>query len=179
MTDQNINNEHPRNREEHSRPRGGRGRGRSGHNDFNKFLETEFTPLLAAAISNFAPFDGPGLSVFDFNPNSFTPISEIYHEGNDVLIRVELAGFNAEDISVELENGKIAISGEKRDEFSSEDRVRKLNEVRYGKFRRIYPVTQRVSGDDISAEYKNGVLIVRVTDALKKDDGIKITVSSD
>lgn len=142
-----------------------------------KQLTDEFPTLLAHAVSTFAPMEGPGLSVFDFNPHTFTPVSETLHEGEDFVVRLELPGVALEDLTVELVDNRVVVSGEKR-EVREEAQQVKLREIRYGKFKRVYPVPTRTTADSVEADFKDGVLTVRVKQAFKKSEGIKINVNN-
>lgn len=155
------------------RPSGSRPRRSS---DPFKFLGEDGPAFLAEILASFAPGDGPGLSAFDFNPDRFTPLSEILHEGNDVVVRLELPGVDPKNVSVMLTASRLVVSGEKTEEKREEGTTKKLREVRYGSFKRTYPMPTKVQAADISASYKDGVLSVRVKDALSQDEGIKINV---
>ncbi len=102
-------------------------------------------------------------------PGGFSPAAEITKDGDDAVIRLELAGVDVEkDVTVELNGGDLVIRGERRDEHASEDPTndgRTLREVRYGSFRRAFALPAHVTGDAVSASYDAGVLTVRVTGA--------------
>lgn len=134
--------------------------------------------LFNAILSSVAPEAGPGLSWFDFNPAGFTPLSETLHEGDDYLIRLEVPGISPEEIEVELNENRLIITGEKRAAELADGVTRKLTEVRYGSFKRVYPVPSRVEADSISATYEQGVLTVRVKDAFSTSEGVKINVEA-
>ncbi len=155
--------------------RGGRG-GRGSRPDFSQNLDRELQTVLGNVISMFAPEAGPGLSWFDFNPDAVTPASEIWHDGSDLVVRLELPGVTLDSISVELEGNRLVVSGEKKNEFASEDKERKLYEIRYGTFKRVYPVPTKVDASDVKASLSEGVLTIRVENALRKSEGIKIAV---
>ncbi|GFG71763.1 Hsp20/alpha crystallin family protein [Mycolicibacter senuensis] len=97
----------------------------------------------------------------------FRPAAEITKDGDDAVVRLELPGIDVEkDLTVELDDGRLVIRGERRDEHAETDPGndhRTLREVRYGAFRRSFAVPGHVTGDAISASYDAGVLSVRVT----------------
>lgn len=109
-------------------------------------------------------------------PAGFNPAAEIVRDGDDAVVRVELPGVDAaKDVNVEVEDGRLVIHGERRDELASEDgkeggAVRTLREVRYGSFRRSFALPEHVTGDDVTASYDAGVLAVRVAGAHKKPE---------
>lgn len=96
----------------------------------------------------------------------FTPAAEINRDGDDVVVRLELPGLDAErDITVEVDHGHLVVRGERRDERSDEATGRFLREVRYGAFRRSFSLPEHVTGDDLTASYDAGVLTVRIAGA--------------
>jgi HSP20 family protein len=76
-----------------------------------------------------------------------------------VRITAELPGLDEKDISLEIANGVLSISGEKKTE--SEDKARRFSERYYGRFERRIPM-QDVEEDKAIAAIKNGVLTITV-----------------
>ncbi|MGH3578992.1 MAG: Hsp20/alpha crystallin family protein, partial [Mycobacterium sp.] len=97
------------------------------------------------------------------------------------VVRLELPGVDVEkDVNVELENGRLVIHGERRDEKASEDPAkdgRTLREVRYGSFRRSFQLPGHITGDAISAAYDAGVLTVRVAGAYAGTQAQRIAIT--
>lgn len=77
-------------------------------------------------------------------------------------IDLELPGLNAEDVNVELHDGKLTISGERKTEEQSEDRRWHRVEHVYGKFQRELKLGTPVDEENVSANFKNGVLSVMI-----------------
>lgn len=112
-----------------------------------------------------------------------SPAVEITQDGDDAVVRVDLPGVDVEkDVTVEVENGRLVIHGERRDERSeehSEDgRVRRMSEVRYGSFRRSFALPSHVTGDAVSATYDAGVLTVRVAGAHRNAQARRIAIEA-
>lgn len=96
----------------------------------------------------------------------FRPAAEVVSDGEDALVRLELPGIDPDkDVTVEVENGTLVVKGERRDERSDEGNGRRLREVRYGSFRRAFSLPSHVTDADLSADYKAGVLTVKVAGA--------------
>lgn len=54
----------------------------------------------------------------------FVPPVELVRDGEDVVVRLELPGVDVErDLSIEVERGKLVISGERRDSHSEQSGV--------------------------------------------------------
>jgi HSP20 family protein len=85
------------------------------------------------------------------------PNIEVSQTDKDVKVTAELPGLEDKDVQVELSNGVLAISGEKKTE--TEDKDRQYSERYFGRFERRIPVDD-VDEDKVNALFKNGVLTV-------------------
>ena len=94
---------------------------------------------------------------------TWAPPVDIYENGNhELVLRAELPDMSREDIDLTVDSGTLTIKGEKK--FSSEvseDQFHRL-ERRYGTFTRSFSLPQTVDAAKVSADYKNGVLTVRL-----------------
>jgi HSP20 family protein len=109
----------------------------------------------------------------------FTPAADIVKDGDDAVVRLELAGVDVDkDVTVELDGGRLVIRGERRDEHAEQKDGRTLHEVRYGSFRRSFKLPAHVTSDAISASYDKGVLSVRVAGVYKGAEAQRIAIES-
>ena len=93
----------------------------------------------------------------------FVPAVEVVREGEDVIVRLELPGVDPErDVAIEVERGKLVISGERRDTRAEEQEGVLVRELRYGQFRREFALPPGVSPEQVEATYDAGLLDVRV-----------------
>lgn len=114
------------------------------------------------------PQNGFADELFKALPAGFIPAAEAIKDGDDAVIRVELPGVDVQqDVNVEVEDGRLVIHGERRDERADDTDGRTLREVRYGSFRRSFALPEHVTGEQITASYDAGVLTVRVAGAHK------------
>ena len=85
--------------------------------------------------------------------------TDIRDEGDHFLLEADLPGFNKEDIHVDLDEGSLTISAERRSDFEQKDK--KGNYVRceraYGAYARSFD-TAGIDVEHITAAYKDGVL---------------------
>jgi HSP20 family protein len=91
-----------------------------------------------------------------------TPEADVVESENEIRVLVELAGMSGEDIDLDLENNVLTISGEKKEEHEKEQDTWHLSERRYGKFSRSFVLPRDVESDRIEAEFRNGILDVRI-----------------
>ena len=100
----------------------------------------------------------------------FVPAVEMRADGADVLITLELPGVDVgKDIDIEVAEGRLTISGERRDRSEERDDAGKVlvRELRYGSFRRDFALPDGVTAEQVEASYDQGLLQVRVRDVSK------------
>ena len=106
----------------------------------------------------------------------FSPRIDISENEKQFLIDVALPGVNKDDIDVNLENGRLTISGERK--FESEDKGKQYHRVEshYGSFTRTFQLPDNVDDNSISASYKDGILEISIDkseEKLKKQIKVK------
>jgi HSP20 family protein len=92
---------------------------------------------------------------------AWVPTTDIFAEGDDLVIRCELAGVHREDIDIELTGDTLTISGERRSELSEEVHFY-TRERSFGHFRRSMNLPEGIDASDISADFQDGMLQVTV-----------------
>lgn len=93
----------------------------------------------------------------------WAPAVDIYEtERHDVVLQAELPGMSRGDIDVTVEHQTLTIKGTRpADSDVPEDRYRRV-ERRVGSFSRSFTLPSTVDAGKVSAEYKNGVLTVKL-----------------
>jgi HSP20 family protein len=94
---------------------------------------------------------------------NWVPAVDIHEtEHHDLVVRAELPGMNREDIEVVVENSTLVLKGEKKlDTEVKEEHYRRIERT-YGTFHRSFTLPNTVDASRISAEFKNGVLTVKL-----------------
>ena len=111
------------------------------------------------AIVRWDPFRDFGFATVD----NWMPPVDIYQNGeHELVLKAEIPGMNREDLDVTVENFVLTIKGEKK--FAAEVKEEQYHHVerRYGSFSRSFSLPQTVDASKVAAEYKDGVLTVRV-----------------
>jgi HSP20 family protein len=94
---------------------------------------------------------------------NWVPPVDIYETpGHDLVIKVELPDVNREDVEVTVENNTITIKGNKNFPGDVKEEQFRRVERRYGSFVRSFTLPNTVDAAKVSAEYKNGVLTVKL-----------------
>jgi len=107
-------------------------------------------------------FDNPSRS-----ERGWTPSVNVSETKDGLQLTAELPGLSQEDVSIELEDNVLTISGEKTEQVvEGEDERRYLVwERNYGAFRRTFSLSRAINSDDIVATFENGVLTVNLPKA--------------
>jgi HSP20 family protein len=92
--------------------------------------------------------------------HAWTPSVDIYEDPNEVLISVELPGVEEKEIKLDVEDGTLTISGERK--LEKEDRKDGYHRVEryYGSFSRGFTLPPYVDQEKIAARLDKGVLKV-------------------
>ncbi|MFB6310008.1 MAG: Hsp20/alpha crystallin family protein [Salinirussus sp.] len=77
---------------------------------------------------------------------------ELYEEEDEFVLSVELPGFDPEEIAVSWDDGVLNIAAEQEDERRSQRKT----------YHRRFRFPKNVEDEDITAEYTNGILEVRL-----------------
>jgi HSP20 family protein len=109
---------------------------------------------------------------------SWAPAVDIFETENELVVKADLPDVQEKDIDVRVENNTLTIRGERK--FNNE--VHEDNYLRveraYGTFTRSFSLPHTVNTEGIHAEYRNGVLSVRLPKREEtKPKQIKISVS--
>jgi HSP20 family protein len=97
-----------------------------------------------------------------FVADEFAPSVDIYEEDGSVVMKAELPGMKKDDISVDITDSTITISGEKKGEEKVEDKNFYRHERFYGSFVRSFDIPTDIKADEVKAKFHNGILEVRL-----------------
>jgi HSP20 family protein len=94
---------------------------------------------------------------------NWIPPVDIYEtESHDLVVKAELPDMAREDIEVKVENNTLILRGTKKlPEGIKDEHVRRI-ERSYGAFHRAFTLPNTVDATKVSADYKNGVLTVKL-----------------
>ncbi len=83
---------------------------------------------------------------------------DVVEKENAFVVQASLPGVHPDDIDVTFNNNVLTIKGELRSEEEKEETRYHLRERRYGLFSRSITLPRGIDGENIAAEYKDGVL---------------------
>lgn len=91
--------------------------------------------------------------------NSFATVPVNIHETKEGYhVELNAPGRNKEDFKVNLENGLLTISYEKKEEAENKDYKTIRKEFSYRSFKRSFSLDDKINAAGIQAKYENGVL---------------------
>jgi HSP20 family protein len=98
------------------------------------------------------------------NKNIFKSIPAVNISETNDKFAVELAvpGLDKNDFKLQVENGVLSISAEKKTETKDENTKFTRKEFSYSSFSRSFTLPEHVQHDAITAEYTNGVLTLSI-----------------
>ena len=108
---------------------------------------------------------------------SFYPAVDIVSKDDTISLNVELPGVNKEDISVNIEDKILTIKGERKFENEEKKGTYYRRERAYGSFKRSFNLSDEIMTDEVSADYKDGVLTVTLKKDTAKEAVKQITVN--
>ena len=93
----------------------------------------------------------------------WTPAVDIFEtDSHDLVLRAELPGMTREDIDVTVENSTLVLKGTKKFNADVKDENYRRIERTYGTFHRSFTLPNSVDASKVTADYKNGVLTVKL-----------------
>jgi HSP20 family protein len=108
------------------------------------------------------PFRWPVFPARGWTRAGFIPVDE-YQEEGELVVRAELPGIDAEkDVELTVSDHSLHIEAERREEEKVKEKGYLRHEVRCGSFSRTLPLPEGVTEADIKANYKDGILEIRV-----------------
>ena len=137
-------------------------------------------------FTDFEPF--PGLKAFEESMNRlfaepangrpWIPPVDILETENELVVKADVPDVKFEDIKVNMENGTLTLSGERKFEKKTEKGGYHRLERSYGSFERSFTLPETVDAEHVKAGYSNGTLTVTLPKKeLAKPRQVKVEVS--
>jgi HSP20 family protein len=126
-------------------------------------LLRQMTSELDKALEGWPSFRWPAIGQFA-GPEAaaWSPRIDVFEKDSRLVTRVDLPGMKKEDVSVEVTDGHLALSGERRRESEEKKDNVYRTEREYGSFYRAVPLPDGVKLEDVKATFSDGVLEVSV-----------------
>ena len=116
---------------------------------FDNLVETQFPEVVKQV--GVKPYQG-----------SAYPKVNVYEYDDKIGIVAEIPGLNKKQLNVEVEEGILTISGDKHNTFENDGAKVLRKELKQSSFKRSFELGDLLDGDNISANFKDGVLSVSI-----------------
>lgn len=133
-------------------------------------IESQYPTTFSSMLDKFFN-DSIGQSV-----KQFTPAVDIAEENDQYDIQVSIPGMKKSDFNLEISDGRLTISGERKMEEKKEGKNFHSVETHYGSFSRSFYLPEDVEQGNISAKYEDGLLKVTLPKSEKKINKATIEV---
>jgi HSP20 family protein len=122
----------------------------------NRRMNTFFNPSVIDSIFNDV-LNGTGGEAA-----ARIPSTNILEDENKFTLELVAPGFEKEEITIDLEDSRLKISGEKKVEETETKKNYTRREFKSEKFSRSFTLPENVNSDEIKAEFKNGILFIEI-----------------
>ena len=95
-------------------------------------------------------------------PSEWSPLVDIAEDDKEYLVKAELPELKKEEAHVQVENGMLILSGERKFETKEKDKKYHRLERAYGRFARSFSLPDDAEAAKIRAEFNEGVLRVHL-----------------
>ena len=92
----------------------------------------------------------------------WVPAIDVIEDAGHLMLRADLPGMTEDDVEIEVKDGVLTISGERKAEEKKEDEGFYRVERAFGSFSRSLSLPEGIDADRVTAEFENGVLEVRI-----------------
>lgn len=115
----------------------------------------------------------------DAQVRPWTPAVDIFETENELVLKADVPDVDMKNIDIQLENGTLALKGERKFENDQKSKGFHRVERSYGTFARYFTLPDTVQVENVKADYKNGVLTVTLPKKeVAKPRQIKVEVSN-
>jgi HSP20 family protein len=90
------------------------------------------------------------------------PAVDMFEKDDHLVIKAELPGMEKKDISLDIKDGLLTLSGVRKHENEVKEENFYRREMAYGKFVRSFSLPADSDAEKITAEFQNGLLTIEV-----------------
>jgi HSP20 family protein len=107
-------------------------------------------------------FDDQELAEPRLNQFDYPSETEVFSKDDVLVYRVAMPGIDQKDVNLSVENNVLKITAERKQPSEVKEKDWYAKSFRYGHFEQSWTLPKAVNPDEVSAEFKNGVLEIRV-----------------
>jgi len=121
---------------------------------------------------------GKGLPPAEYKYASpFRATADLYETDREIIAKIDLPGANKESIKLEISGNQLQVKAENKSEREEKKKDSHLIERSYSGYFRSLSLPPYAKTEGITADYKDGVLTVRIPKGKKYEKGHKIKIN--
>lgn len=106
---------------------------------------------------------------------SVTPAADVYDTGTELVVELDVPGFDEKELAVDVTDHTLRISGTRASETATKEKALRLRERLEAHFERRFQLPVEADTEHVTAEYDKGVLTLHVPKlAAAKPHSVKI-----
>ena len=138
--------------------------------DMDDLLECFFKDTFDNRSLNISLFD-------DIQTTASFPKVNVSETDTDYTVDIAVAGFGKDDVRLEMKDDVLFISADKKEESESKDKNYIRKEISSRSFHRIVKFPCNVNTDKAEADYKDGIISVKIAKELEKDKDCRVPIT--
>ena len=143
--------------------------------DRDSFL-TPFDRMFDDIVGKQFPEINQQVGVNPFQGTAYPKVN-VYEYDTKIGVIAEIPGLDKKDLNIEVEDGVLTVSGDKSHGFDEGKAKVLRRELKHSSFKRQFTLGEQLDGDNISANFKDGILsieIPKIEPTLPKKNIVKI-----
>jgi len=128
--------------------------------DREQFL-TPFDKMFDQIINSQFPEIEKQIGVKPFQGTAYPKVN-VYEYDDKVGVIAEIPGLDKKDLKIEVEDGKLTISGDKHGTFDIKDAKVIRRELKQSSFKRQFELGDLLDGEKVKANFKDGLLSIEI-----------------
>ncbi len=135
-------------------------------------VDNGFDALVRRAFGDF------GSSLLGSETAGWAPALDARMDSGELHVRLELPGIDPNEVDIEVDNGVLSVSGERRHEETTEGDGWVRREMRTGRFERRIALPEGADAEGVRASYDAGILDIAVPVPQKAKTKVKVDVGT-
>lgn len=108
--------------------------------------------------------------------SEWLPDIDMFARGNDLVIQAEIPGVDPKDVSIEVTDNTLTLSGERKTRKEAKEENYYRSEISYGSFLRELSVPSGIDPNSINAVYDKGILEITIPKAAEEERPKKVKI---
>ena len=111
--------------------------------------------------------------------SAWVPSTDILASGDDLVLRIDLAGVDPSDVDLRFSHGVLTVSGARHapEDDGAEESAFLVRERYHGEFRRAITLPEGTTSEHIAAAFEDGLVTVTVRGAAADDETSRIQLT--